>query len=377
MESLRETTYRSHIEVLRAAQSKAKECGFAVATKNSNKKAIYIQCVHGQEYKDTHGINDETRKLRRVSIKKGCSWTLYASMSKKTGQWTIKSVSPVSNHNHDMDIDAAISYHQHRVMSGEVSSKIAIQSMNGISPAKIYEEVRPDDGKHTLVLEDIYRFRSRFFGPQENGRVMQLLDFLHSRQYQVRYVADETTKKLKALFIAHPLSIDKARRFREVVVIDTTYKTNIHRMPMVNFVGVGNWGTSRLRSFYIGCAFVTDEREMSYDWVATQMSSVLWDKAPPGLFVTDDEQALTAALNKHFPNTPTILCCWHVEKNFEKHAAGIFERESKEREMFISSVWKLLYARTENDFTKAIEMYHESLTNAKKDADVLRKYLDR
>ena len=65
MESLRETTYRNHIKVLHVAQLKAKECGVAVATKDSNKRAVYIQCVHGQKYKDTM---ESTMKHANTSV---------------------------------------------------------------------------------------------------------------------------------------------------------------------------------------------------------------------------------------------------------------------------------------------------------------------
>ena len=42
MESIRETVYRSQIDLLHAAQSKAKDYEFAVAAKNSNKKSVYL-----------------------------------------------------------------------------------------------------------------------------------------------------------------------------------------------------------------------------------------------------------------------------------------------------------------------------------------------
>jgi len=49
---LRETVYSSQIELLHAVELKAKVCGFAVAGKNSNKRSVYLQCMHGQENKD-------------------------------------------------------------------------------------------------------------------------------------------------------------------------------------------------------------------------------------------------------------------------------------------------------------------------------------
>ncbi|KAF7720623.1 hypothetical protein EC973_006875 [Apophysomyces ossiformis] len=115
MISLLNAQFDNHFDLLDAVQQRAKESGFAVAIKNSNlqKGTVYIQCVHGQQYKNTHQLTDSECLKSRCTIKTGCAWVMYASVPKKTGKWTVKKISPLENHNHDMDEHAGLSYHQH------------------------------------------------------------------------------------------------------------------------------------------------------------------------------------------------------------------------------------------------------------------------
>ncbi|KAG0161753.1 hypothetical protein DFQ30_005834, partial [Apophysomyces sp. BC1015] len=69
---------------------------------------------------------------------------------------------------------------------------------------------------------------------------------------------------LHALFFAHKSAIVQAHRFPEVVSIDVTYKTNKHRMPFVNAVGVGNIGFPKLSSFCIAGGWLSEETGDAY-----------------------------------------------------------------------------------------------------------------
>ena len=84
---------------------------------------------------------------------------------------------------------------------------------------------------------------------------------LESRGYATRYESSDD-RVLKYLFFSHRDAIAQARRFHEVVFIDTTYKTNRQRLLYVNIVGISNVGTRySLNIFAIAGGLLVNEDE--------------------------------------------------------------------------------------------------------------------
>ena len=56
----------------------------------------------------------------------------------------------------------------------------------------------------------------------------------------IRYlrVLSNDSGEIKCLFVAHPSYIAFARRYPYILMIDCTYKTNRHMMPMLNIFGI-------------------------------------------------------------------------------------------------------------------------------------------
>ncbi|KAG1443863.1 hypothetical protein G6F56_010517 [Rhizopus delemar] len=96
------TVYESKKEVMSTVQRRANEMNFAVSTKRSNGRSIYIQCIHGGVYRNTHNIQSSDRKRKKTTKKTGCGWLLSASMASKKKLWIIRSVSDINAHNHPL-----------------------------------------------------------------------------------------------------------------------------------------------------------------------------------------------------------------------------------------------------------------------------------
>lgn len=87
-------------------------------------------------------------------------------------------------------------------------------------------------------------------------------------------------------------------------------------MPLVDIVG----RAANSRTFYIACAFVSDEKEGAYQWVLERLRDALHkNQIPiPLTIFEDDAESLLAALATVFPSTTSLLCVWHIQKNIEK-----------------------------------------------------------
>ncbi|KAI9276017.1 hypothetical protein BY458DRAFT_506782 [Sporodiniella umbellata] len=96
------TVYESKKEVMSTVQKRANELNFAVSTKRSNGRSIYIQCIHGGVYRNTHNIQSNERKRKKTTKKTGCQWLLSASIASKKKLWIIRSVTDFNVHNHPL-----------------------------------------------------------------------------------------------------------------------------------------------------------------------------------------------------------------------------------------------------------------------------------
>ncbi|XP_074306166.1 uncharacterized protein LOC141641403 [Silene latifolia] len=91
--------------------------------------------------------------------------------------------------------------------------------------------------------------------------------------------------------MAHPEAVKMFRSYYYVVLIDSTYKTNLYRLPLVEMVGVTPVG----KSFVIAYALVTHESEDGYLWVLRKLKALLNDVVQPNVIVTDCEAAVVEA----------------------------------------------------------------------------------
>ncbi|KAF8020194.1 hypothetical protein BT93_G0786 [Corymbia citriodora subsp. variegata] len=122
--------------------------------------------------------------------------------------------------------------------------------------------------------------------------------------------------------------------FGDVVVFDTTYRTNKYNMICAPFVGLNHhW-----KNVLFGCAFLMDEIVGSFVWAFRSFLEVMGNKAPKTIF-TDQDHAMANAIRTVFPNSDHRLCIWHIGKNATQHISHLLGKPS-----FRDKYWhKVLY----------------------------------
>jgi antitoxin component HigA of HigAB toxin-antitoxin module len=135
-------------------------------------------------------------------------------------------------------------------------------------------------------------------------------------QYHIRSDIDG---RLTAIFFAHPHSIAYLQYNPDVLLLDCTYKTNKHAMPLLDMVGVD----SCQRSFCIAFAFLSGESEEDYSWALQHLRS-LYQNDLPSIILTDRWLAAMNAAATWFPLSKGLLCLWHVNKAVQQHCRAAF-----------------------------------------------------
>jgi len=132
----------------------------------------------------------------------------------------------------------------------------------------------------------------------------------HNYAYFTRTQSESTT--IEDIFWGHPTFVKLFNNFLTFLVMDSTYKTNMYKMPMFEIVGV----TSTDLTYFVGFGFVTHEKEENFVWVLQMMLKLLKLKINmPKVVVTDRNTNLMKAVAIVLPKSSAILCYFHVGKN--------------------------------------------------------------
>ncbi|XP_068492218.1 protein FAR1-RELATED SEQUENCE 4-like [Phaseolus vulgaris] len=122
----------------------------------------------------------------------------------------------------------------------------------------------------------------------------------------------ESSNIVSDIFWTHPYAVKLLNAFNIVFLMDTTYKTNKYRLPLLEIVGV----TCTCLSFSVGFAFLSSEKEKNFIWALQKFrGSLLISHVGPEVIVCDRDLALMNAINIVFPKARNLLCRFHINKN--------------------------------------------------------------
>lgn len=130
----------------------------------------------------------------------------------------------------------------------------------------------------------------------------------------LRYELDELDRPIYVLF-TFTSCLDIWRENPEVLMIDNTYKTNRFELPLLEVTGSTGLNTT----FNAAWCLMKAEKMEDYQWVLSQLNAIMTahDIDLPHFVITDYEKVLIGALNAVWPNVPTQLYVWHVQKNVQ------------------------------------------------------------
>jgi hypothetical protein len=134
--------------------------------------------------------------------------------------------------------------------------------------------------------------------------------------YETRY---DDANHLTGLFWMSPNQRDLYQRYHDVVVNDTTAKTNRLGMQLNCFVVVDAMFKTRL----VACALTRQETEQDYNWILTQLKTAS-SNITPEVIMVDEDPSMDAACPDVFPQTRIVNCIWHIERNIAKHLSHTF-----------------------------------------------------
>jgi hypothetical protein len=257
------------------------------------------------------------------------------------GTWTVQVKEP--SHNHELVEPSAFPYH--RRPTEDQKTRIRSLHASGVGPRFIVASILEQTPESLISLRDVYdeiaRGRKERLGDLTPIEVL-VMELQYDEEWAVHYCTDGDGH-INLLFFAPQEAIELAQASPDVIFIDATYRTNRYNMPLIHFLAVTPIG----RTASIAMCFVASESEAMYRIAVSQFKDLVMGDARVEVFLTDDDTSLKNALAVFYPDTPQLLCIWHVNKNVETK---------------VNTTWKI--STTSDDANKANkELRQEFMAN--------------
>jgi MULE transposase-like protein/FAR1 DNA-binding domain-containing protein len=230
-----------------------------------------------------------------------CEARIRIKLDFKSGIYFVKQ--NITLHNHDLtrvEWQHLQRSERQTSMTGKVDSIIAFEEAN-IRPTQAYAYLANEVGGDEFVghtkrdhLNFVNRLRMQSI---ESGDAQNMINVMIEEAekdsefyYRVRLDQDG---KLVALFWCDRMMREDYRIYGDVMIFDTTYRTNRYNLICAPIVGINNhWNT-----VMFGCAFLADEKVESFEWVLQKFKKVMSEKSPISIF-TDQDAAIAKAIEK-------------------------------------------------------------------------------
>ena len=152
-------------------------------------------------------------------------------------------------------------------------------------------------------------------------------------------------------------------KFHDIIVYDTTSKTNRYEMALSLFVAVDNNYKTRI----VAQVLTKYENQADFNWIFQCILQASNNLLPKVLF-TDSDPAIIAAVQVVYSQTRYLLCIYHLLENVKKKAKSKLRGDMVKS--FVTDFYIMRNSYSEEQFNAK---YHEMLTKY----EPCRSYLEK
>ncbi|KAH1238587.1 putative protein FAR1-RELATED SEQUENCE 10 [Glycine max] len=302
-------------DVLQWARTVAHENGFVAVIMRSDTETgsrgrssfVLIGCERSGTYKCR---NKEFVRKDTGSRKCGCPFRLRGKPVHGGEGWMVKLICGI--HNHEL-AKSLVGHPYAGRLTKEEEKIIADMTKSMVKPKNILLTLKEHNADSCTTIKQIYNARSAYRSSIRGAdtEMQHLMKLLERDQYiHWHRLKDEVV--VHDLFWCHSDAVKLCNACHLVFFIDSTYKTNRYRLPLLDFVGV----TPTAMTFSAGFAYLEAERVNNIVWALERFRDLfLRHDRLPLVIVTDRDLALMNAVKTVFPESTNLLCRFHIDKN--------------------------------------------------------------
>ena len=290
-----------------------------------------------------------------------CKFHINAYRRKKDNLVHITKVD--GEHNHELVENVRMVASHYRKLTPEMRDDVTLLATCGVRAGAIIEVLQhkyPEKYIHSRnVYNLIQTIRHQNQATSDAGSMY--LALMNQQQENPTFHVDARFEgqdnHLVGLCWMRPSQQELWARFHDVILLDTTAKTNRYSMILCVVILVDNHNRSHLAA----TAIISDETKDTFAWLFTSLSKATGGSIPTLLY-TDADPAMIAAVNNTWPTTKHHFCLFHIRKNLEKHFLSKFRGEKWKK--FFGSFCYARNSRVESIFEERWATLLQEYTDA-------------
>lgn len=302
-----DTEFDSHEAAYEFYREYAKSVGFGTAKLSSRRSRASkefidakFSCIrYGNKQQSDDAINP------RPSPKIGCKASMHVKR-RQNGKWYIHSF--VKEHNHELLPAQAHFFRSHRNVDPLKNDAKVRRRKILASMSTQYGVFQLSGPLESLIRNQHDRGRSLTLEEGDAQILLELFVNMQEENPKFFYAVDLNEEhRLRNVFWVDAKGMDDYTYFSDVVVFDTTYFSNKYKIPLAFFIGVNN----HAQPIVLGCALIADDTVFTYAWLMQTWCLAMGGRGPCVL-LTDQNNAIKAAVSSVFPHTCHYFCLWHI-----------------------------------------------------------------
>ncbi|AET05296.1 hypothetical protein MTR_8g103800 [Medicago truncatula] len=224
-----------------------------VKSKDSEELLEWTRRQANKEW-SSQSVKKKLKHARTGSRKCGCLFMISGYQSKQTKEWGFNILNGVHNHAMESALEGHILAGRLKEDDKKIVRDLTKSKMLRRNILIHLKNKRP----HCMTnVKQVYNERQQIWKANRGDK--KPLQFLISKLGEHNYTYYSRTQSestiIEDIFWAHPKSVKLFNNFPTVLVMDSTYKTNMYKMPMFEVVGV----TSTDLTYSVGFGFVTHD----------------------------------------------------------------------------------------------------------------------
>ncbi|KAH1193355.1 PKS-NRPS hybrid synthetase [Glycine max] len=243
---------------------------------------VLIDCERSGEYR----CRKKDFVRRDIEIRKcECPFKLRGKTVVEEQGWMVKLIHPYAER-----------------LTKEEKTIIADMTKSIVKPRNILLTLKEHNVNSCPTIKQIYNARSTYRSSIKGSDTeMQHLMKLLERDQYIHWHRLKDEDVVHDIFWCHPDIVKLVNACNLVFLIDSTYKTNMYRLSLLDFVGV----TPTWITFSVSFTYLEGER----------LNNVVWSLEWFRVIVTDRDLTLMNAVKTVFPECTNLLCNFHINKN--------------------------------------------------------------
>ena len=150
---------------------------------------------------------------------------------KREGSWRVKV--KTAGHNHEPSVDPS-AHSIHRRIPTEQLDLVNKMTEAGVQPLKIKNALMQEStGPISSSLNTIYNHKNKAQIDYLEGKSPIEALIFEIRKSEFMHQIQNEDGHITSLFLAHPDSIKLSRMYNTTYILDCTYKTNMHKIPLL------------------------------------------------------------------------------------------------------------------------------------------------